>query len=109
MEISHWITIGVFVLTNGLVWAGVVISLRVDMGKMGAVMGKLQEDLQAVEKSMEKFGNILVTLADFKGEMNLIQERLLAQGKRLDEAIASNNQRQQTLWEKVDRISSAEG
>ena len=44
-----------------------------------------------MQEDLSKFGHVLVTLADFKGEINLINDRLLAQGKRLDEEINRAN------------------
>lgn len=100
MEIGHWITVGIFVLTNIGLWAGVIISIRIDMRAFKIEIKSLQEQ-------MKKFGNILVTLADFKGEMNLIQERLAMQGKRLDDTITMNNAKELRYEAQLDKLKEA--
>lgn len=97
MEIGHWITIGIFVATNLIGVAGFVLSTRVDVGK-------LKDSMKEMQIELEKLGNILVTLADFKGEMNLIQERQLAQGRRLDESVTELNKSKDRIWARLEKL-----
>lgn len=38
-----------------------------------------------MQNELKTLSNVLVTLADFKGEMRLIQERSVMQGSRIDD------------------------
>jgi hypothetical protein len=88
MDVGHWVTIAIFAATQMIIAAGtavgVIIATRMDTGI-------LKQQVRAMQEDLSKFGNVLVTLADFKGEINLINDRLLAQGKRLDEEINRAN------------------
>lgn len=99
MEVSHWVTIIIFAATQMIIAAGtavgVIIATRMDTGI-------LKEQVKAMQEDLSKFGNVLVTLADFKGEINLINERLMAQGKRLDQEISRNSTRKWTDMKQQD-------
>lgn len=41
--------------------------------------------LSAVEKELEKMGNLLVGLTETQGRINVLDQRLLEQGRRLDD------------------------
>lgn len=88
MDVGHWVTIAIFAATQMIIAAGtavgVIIATRMDTGI-------LKQQVRAMQEDVSKFGNVLVTLANFKGEINLINDRLLAQGKRLDEEINRAN------------------
>lgn len=88
MDVGHWVTIAIFAATQMIIAAGtavgVIIATRMDTGI-------LKQQVRAMQEDLSKFGHVLVTLADFKGEINLINDRLLAQGKRLDEEINRAN------------------
>lgn len=88
MDVGHWVTIAIFAATQMIIAAGtavgVIIATRMDTGI-------LKQQVRAMQEDLSKFGNVLVTLANFKGEINLINDRLLAQGKRLDEEIDRAN------------------
>lgn len=88
MDVGHWVTIAIFAATQMIIAAGtaigVITATRMDTGI-------LKQQVRAMQEDLSKFGNVLVTLADFKGEINLINDRLLAQGKRLDEEINRAN------------------
>lgn len=88
MDVGHWVTIAIFAATQMIIAAGtavgVIIATRMDTGI-------LKQQVRAMQEDLSKFGNVLVTLADFKGEINLINDRLLVQGKRLDEEINRAN------------------
>lgn len=101
MEMSQLVTIGIFLLTNIGVWAGVVISIRIDMREV-------KVNIDAIEKQMEKFANVLITLANFKGEMNLQAERITALVKRLDDTVTINNARELRYEAQLDQLKTGE-
>lgn len=107
MEFGHWVTLGVFIATQIISMIGVVISTRMDLKHLQFNLTGLQAEMENFQKEMQKFGNILVTLADFKGEMNRIQDRQLAYGQRLDEFVKLSNERQKEIWDKLDKLSDA--
>jgi len=51
----------------------------------------LKSEIEGIQREVEKLANVLVNQADMRGEINLINERLVAQGKRLDEEITRSN------------------
>lgn len=72
------VTLGIFTATQvgSLIW--VLASTKRDSNVFRKQLGEMQEELK-------KVGNVLLTLADFRGELNLVNERQNAQAKRLDE------------------------
>lgn len=70
-------------------------------GLRGAVTGQGKEFSSFAERTeaqfddikieVKKIGDVLVQMADFKGEMKLIQERIMLQGKRLDDVNTEMN------------------
>lgn len=78
MEMGNLITIGVFVATQvgTLIWT--VATIRGDARGIRAEMGFMQRELDRITKVLEQ-------VADARSDMQLIQERGLAQGKRLDD------------------------
>jgi hypothetical protein len=109
METTHWLTIGIFLFSNLVTIVGIIFSTRVDTNKLKDKMAELAADMSTLQKDMKQFGQILVTLADFKGEMNLIQERQLAQGRRIDEHIKDSNDRERRWQSKFENINSGGG
>lgn len=102
MEVGHWITLAIFVAGNLFTVAGVIISNRIDTTALKTQMKIFADDMMGMQKELKQFGNILVTLADFKGEMNRIQDRATAQGQRLDENIRVTNERMLRLERRLD-------
>lgn len=45
----------------------------------------LKTELELLQTEVRKLSDVLVNMASFRGELNLLQERLLLQGKRLDD------------------------
>ncbi len=78
------VTIMIFVTVQLLSILGIVTAVKGDARV-------LKSQLVSVFKELEKLGNVLVALAEQKGEMALVQERQLLQGKRLDELTARLN------------------
>ena len=56
-----------------------VYAIKSDTRVLATRLGNLEEDVK-------KMSDVLVELAKTDGRMNLIEDRILAQGKRLDEA-----------------------
>jgi hypothetical protein len=54
-------------------------------------MTNLVNKVNDIEDDLKGYGRILVDMADFRGDMKLLREQLLAQGKRLDETSARLN------------------
>ena len=80
-----WVAaLGIFAATQvgSLVW--ILASQRVE-GRL------LRADIENTQREVEKLGSVLVNMADMRGEINLINDRLLAQGKRLDAEIQRAN------------------
>lgn len=79
-----WATIGIFVVTQAatLIW---ILATTTNSARV------LSKRMDAVQEELKSFGSILVTLADFKGEMKLTQERIMMQGKRLDDLTSRFN------------------
>lgn len=104
MELGHWLTVAIFVTTNLITVAGVIISIRVDTSKLKEKMTELAQDMMGMQIELKELGKVLVTLADFKGEINRIQDRQLAQGQRLDETIRQNAEAHKEIWTKIDKL-----
>ncbi len=107
MELGHWLTVAIFVTTNLITVAGVIISIRVDTSKLKEKMTELAQDMMGMQIELKELGKVLVTLADFKGEINRIQDRQLAQGQRLDETIRQNAEAHREIWNKIDKLTEA--
>lgn len=105
LEPGHWLTIGIFLFSNIVTVVGIIFSTRVDTNKLKDNMAALATDMSNLQKDMEKFGNILVTLADFKGEMNLMRERQMIEGKRLDRESERADRLQAQLNELTTKIA----
>lgn len=71
---------------GGFIWAikaqGMVQSTRLD---------GIDRQIASIEKDVKKMGDVLVLLAEQSGRINLMEERQLAQGKRLDDTTARLN------------------
>lgn len=98
VEAGHYITIAIFLATQAgtLIWF--LASTRADSRVLKAQM-------ESVRREMEKLGNVLVTLSDFSGRMNLFEERHTMTGKRLDDITVRVN----TWMDKRDEMSRTAG
>lgn len=102
MEIGHWITLAIFVAGNLFTVAGVVISNRIDTNTLKGRMNSFAEEMKMMKDELKQFGDILVAMADFKGELKLLNERQLAQGKRMDDTSTVINERLLRLERRMD-------
>ncbi len=98
MQVDGWMaTVAIFLATQigSLIWvlAGQKGESRVMKGEIKGV----KEDISGVQREVEKLGNVLVSMADMRGEINLLNARMLAQGQRLDEEITRSNALRDTL------------
>lgn len=91
MEPHHWITIGLFFFGQIISMIGVVISTRMDVGRVSLGLDVVKRELTEMQQEIKQLGVILVTLADYKGELNRLSDRQLAQGQRLDEFIKTSS------------------
>lgn len=106
METSHWVTIGLFFLGQVVSMVGVVYSTKIDVSKLKGKIEELATDMLSMQLEIKQLGTVLITLADFKGEMKLLQERLAMQGKRLDDTIAANNAKELRYEALLDKLRS---
>lgn len=91
MAIDMSITLG-DVVTAGAIVGGAFIAWG---ALRGTVIGLSREfatftqhteaQFDDVKLEMKKIGDVLLQMADFKGEMKLVQERIMLQGKRVDD------------------------
>lgn len=102
MEIGHWITLAIFVAGNLFTVAGVVISNRIDTNTLKGRMNSFAEEMKMMKDELKQFGDILLAMADFKGELKLLNERQLAQGKRMDDTSTVINERLLRLERRMD-------
>lgn len=97
MSLGLDITLG-DIITSGAIIGGAFIAWG---ALRGTVVGLSRELVQFTEHTeaqfddikieMRKIGDVLVQMADFKGEMKVIQERILLQGKRVDDLNTEQN------------------
>ena len=80
MPPEAWATVGVFVLGQIIVWVAILSSLRSDTKELRA-------DLIEMKVEMKKLGEVVVQLARVDGRINMVEERQLLAGKRLDHLI----------------------
>lgn len=64
---------------------GQLVMLGITVATVKSDTRVLKVRLDAMQNEMTKVTDVMVTLATQKGEINLINERMLAQGKRLDD------------------------
>lgn len=60
---------------------GTIYAVKTDAKILGIRVDGLQDE-------MKKLGSVLINMVEQKGEINLIQERLMLQGKRFDLLVA---------------------
>lgn len=86
IDTGQLITVGIFLGTQALSLVWTISSMKGDNRVLRANMDGMQ-------KEMAELKTVLVTLADVKGELRLIQERGMMQGKRIDEMQTRVNRR----------------
>lgn len=86
IDTGQLITVGIFLGTQALSLVWTISSMKGDNRVLRA-------NMDAVQKEMSELKNVLVVLADVKGELRLIQERGMMQGKRIDEMQTRVNRR----------------
>jgi uncharacterized coiled-coil protein SlyX len=92
MTIEPWMaTLAVFfaLQVGSLIWT--LASQRAEGRALREAMTNLVNKVNDIEDDLKGYGRILVDMADFRGDMKLLREQLLAQGKRLDETSARLN------------------
>lgn len=77
IELGNFITVAIFLI-------GLVLSHLRTTSKIAGDGRVLKVQMDAMEKKLDGLGSVLVTLADFKGEFRVMNERSLAEGKRID-------------------------
>jgi len=80
---GYWV-VGVFIATQigSLIW--ILASNKAD-----ARILKMQ--MLALDAEVKKLSNVLIDLANLNGRLTLFEERQVAQGKRVDEAVSRMN------------------
>ena len=77
LDVGNLITVGLFLLGLWMTHWRTTTKIETD----GRVLRAQMENMQA---KLTELGSVLVSLADVKGEMKLMNERSLFQGQRLD-------------------------
>lgn len=90
MNPEAWTALGVGVGAQIIVWVGLMASMRADTGI-------LKRQLADLATKVEKLGDVLIQLARVDGRINMMEERQLLAGKRLDHVI-----------QRVDQLSNRE-
>lgn len=73
-------TVAVFIATTvGAVWA-----VKADTKVLKTQIRVMSETMESTQKEIVELRKVLITLADHAGRMNLIDERLMMQGRRID-------------------------
>lgn len=78
LDVSNVITLIVFGGVQLVSLIGTIWTVRTDAKILGV-------RVDAIAEEMKKISNILINQAEQSGRINLIEERQLAQGKRLDD------------------------
>src|SRR5437899_3253480 len=80
MIIDYTITIGNIVEIGSIVGGGVLVlwTLKADVNSLKAGAKSLKDDLAAMQVEIKKLGDILVNLADIRGEIKVLDTRLTA-------------------------------
>lgn len=86
VDTGQLITVGIFLGTQALSLVWTISSMKGDNRVLRANMDGMKEE-------MAELKNVLVTLADVKGELRLIQERGMMQGARIDDMQRRVNRR----------------
>lgn len=81
MDTSNIITLFIFGAVQLISLGGIIISNKLDTRILGLRVDSLADE-------MKKLSKVLVNQTEQTGRINLVEERQLAQGKRLDETSA---------------------
>jgi hypothetical protein len=81
LDMGHWITIGVTLISFiGFVWA-----IKADTKVLKTQVTAMQDVMTGQTNEIKELQKVLITLADHSGRMNVMDERMMAQGRRFDE------------------------
>ena len=91
-----WVGLGVAVV-GGI---SLVATLKNDTRTLKTAMADMQKELKTLSQ-------VVVTLAQHEGRMNLTDERMMAQGRRFDEYSRIQNERIVDLTKQVHDLTNA--
>ncbi len=63
-------------------------------------------DVDDIQKEIKKIGDVLVAMADFRGDIKLANERMVVLAKRVDDMVIINNARELRYEAQLDEIKS---
>lgn len=80
MVIDYTITIGNIIEIGSIVGGGILVlwTLKADVNTLKTGAKTLKDDLWAMQVEIKKLGDILVNLADIRGEIRVLGTRLTA-------------------------------
>lgn len=80
IAIDYTITIGNIIEIGAMIGGGVLvlITLKTDVNSLKDGAKKLKEDFAAMQAEIKKLGEILINLADLRGEIRVINTRMTA-------------------------------
>lgn len=66
-------------------WIGFVWAIKADTKVLKVQVQSMEGAILSTNIEIKELQKVMITLADHNGRMNVIDERMLAQGKRLDD------------------------
>jgi hypothetical protein len=78
MPEEAWVTLGIFAALQAIAFGGLVFSMKGDTNMLKSQMADVQTTLR-------ELGTVLVSMAETRGRIDRLDDRLLSQGKRLDD------------------------
>jgi hypothetical protein len=80
MVIDYTITIGNIIEIGSIIGGGILVlwTLKADVNTLKTGAETLKADLEAMQAEIKKLGDILVNLADIRGEIRVLDTRVTA-------------------------------
>lgn len=78
MPADAWAVVGVFIISQLIIWVGLITSLRGDTRAM-------KSEITDMKAELKKLGDVILQLAKVNGRLDIVDERVLLTGKRLDD------------------------
>lgn len=105
IQIEGWmVTVGVFIATQigSLIW--ILANQKWESKQMQLGLEQTNATIDDMQIEIGKLGDVLIRMADMRGEINLMNERLMAQVKRFDDTIVINNARELRYEARLDEL-----
>lgn len=81
LDMGHLITIAITLVA----WVGFVWAIKADTKVLKTQVQSMEGAILSTNIEIKELQKVMITLADHNGRMNVIDERMMAQGKRFDD------------------------